>query len=207
MAFLSPHFPQFPSVRSSELILFAFKALWTPLSTDVIYPVDLSDFLLCHAPHLPEPGLYPLVVTRNHPHHKLQVALTSWPSTNTVVLKAEADRAERHWNVSPKSRTSFPTSTSGTSDAPSSFQFPSLQAQPLALSRTTGGIMLTWGLKGQVSRLSPQGPRTWVGKEKTRLNPGLLKPSLNNHLSFRIPEMQPEIKFQKKKIFFSSKLY
>lgn len=40
---LTPHCPQFPSIRSLELISFALKALWTQLSTDFSHLVDLSD--------------------------------------------------------------------------------------------------------------------------------------------------------------------
>lgn len=61
------------------------------------------------------------------------------------------------------------------------------------------------GLTSQAFRLSRQGPRTRVVKEKTRPNPGILKPSLNGNLSFLIPEMQPEIKFQNKKKNFQFK--
>lgn len=40
------------------------------------------------------------------------------------------------------------------------------------------------------------------GEGETRPEPGLLKTSLHYNLSFPLPEMQPEIKFQNKKNLF-----
>lgn len=74
MAFLTltPHFPQFPSVPSLELISFTFKAhLRIQLRTNFTQLVDFLDiFLLGRALHFSEPVLYPLVIERNQTHYE-----------------------------------------------------------------------------------------------------------------------------------------